>query len=769
MAKGPGGFSVGRVSIQVVPDTSEFRKELQAKLKKAIKGIKVEIPVDVDAKKAITKLKALDKVVRRMNGRQINIGAKLSSSGDVDKLSKDLSKVGKSATQAAEGFGSIGRTGAIALAVLVLIAPALALVATLLAGLPSLLFAFGFAALTVGLGLDGLKKAASGFAPTIDKLKASLSKTFADQLTKPFIELNKIAPVLNKGLNAIAVSLSGIIKDMIGFATSTKGMKELETILTNTAKFFEFLRPAILDGVRAFTLLGATASTEFQGLAATFNRFSKNFLDIVETATDTGVLTSALRNLNLVLDSLLDAFNQFFKAGLEAMTILGGPITILFSGFTDAIVALMPILTEISRLVFEVFGEAFKQLAPIVTALTPSLKLLGKLLGDLLVGALRIVGPLLVQVAEILNNVLVRALVTLAPFIPKLLDFFGQLGVLIGQFLVVAFQALSPLLTVFLKFVTDLFTALTPLMPLLLELATVALRTLADILIELSPELVHLAQEAFPQLVKIVTDLVPIIRDVINIIIEILPYIADFASFLLDILIPAMSALIQATSDIWPRIRQTIQSGLDLIKGLFDIFMGIITLDWSRLWRGIKETASNGMGLLKNAILLGLQLVLETFIALPSRIFSAIAGLPQGLFSSGRAMIQAFIDGAVSLATTAVNKVKAILNSVSGLFPHSPAKFGPFSGKGYTLYSGRALIEDWAKGITEGTPEAVRAISQAMDASQGALDMQAVVASEGYGSVADKIAEALAQWGIEIDANGLARMVNKVNNMNARR
>lgn len=769
MAKGPGGFSVGRVSIQVVPDTSKFRQQLLRELKKETKGIKVEIPVDLNAAKAVAQLKALDAILKRIDGRNVNIGASVNAKGDFEKIARDLSKVGKSASEAASGFGHMSRMALIALAVVLLLAPALALIATLLAGLPSLLLAFGAAALAVGLGIDGIKKAASGFAPTIERLKASLSKTFADQLTKPFIELNKIAPVLDKGLNKIAVSLSGIVAQMIKFVTSGQGMAQLDTILNNTAKFFAELTPAITDGFRAFMLLASEASQEFGGLAATMRRFASGFLDVVKRVSEDGTLGSALRNLNVVLDSLLEAFNRFFEAGLRAMTVLGGPIANLFDGFTDLIVALMPVLTAVSKLVFDVFGEAFRQLAPIVEALTPAIQTLGQLLGQLLTGALKVLGPLLVQIATILNNVFLRVFTALAPFIPQIIQFFTQLAQILGEFLLQAFIALSPLLTVFLQFITDLFTALTPLMPMLLELATVALRTLTDILVELAPELVFVAQQLFPQLLQIVKDLVPVFKDVVAIIIEILPYLADLASFLMDLVIPAMTAILQIVAEVWPRIREIINSALLFIKGIVNVIMGLITLDIDRAWQGIKQIFEGALGVLKNAAILGLQLVLEAFIALPSKIVNALLGLPASLFSSGKAMMQGLIDGIKSMAQTVINSVLSVVEQARDLLPFSPAKKGPFSGSGYTTYSGRALMEDWAKGITEGSPEAVRAIEGAMQASQTALDMQAVIASDGYGSMADKIAEALSQWGVEIDANGVARMVNKINNMNARR
>lgn len=769
MAKGPGGFSVGRVSIQVVPDTSNFRKELQAKLKKEIKGLKVEIPVNVNAKKAVAQLKALDRVVKRMDKRKIDIAANVKSSGDLDKLSKSLSKAGSSASDAAEGFSRFSRMALIVTAVVLLLAPALALVATLIAGLPSLLLAFGAAALAVGLGIEGIKKAASGFAPTIERLKASLSKTFADQLTEPFIELNKIAPILDKGLNAIAVSLSGIIKDMIGFATSAKGMAQLNTILQNTAEFFQFLRPAILDGVRAFTLLGATASTEFGNLAATFNRFSKNFLDIVENASDTGLLTSALRNLNIVLDSLLDAFNKFFQAGLEAMTILGGPITVLFSGFTDALVALMPALTSVSKLVFNVLGEAFKQLVPIFDALTPSFTLLADMLGRVLVGALRIIGPLLTRVAEILNAVLLQALQKIQPFIDPFLNFLSQLGALISETLLVAFGALAPFLEQFLQFVSDILVALTPLAPVLLELATMALRTLADILVELGPELTHLGNELFPRLVEITKELVPIISDIIKVIIEILPYLADLASLILDLVIPAMSAMFQTVNSIWPVIKAVIVDAMKVIQGIVDAVLGIITGDWDRAMQGLKDIANGGFALLKDIVKLGLAAVLEAFVALPGRVINALLGLPQSMFNSGRAMMQGLVDGIKDMAQTVVNQALSVVQQVRDLLPLSPAKTGPFSGKGYTLYSGMALMEDWAKGIEEGAPMAVKAMEDAASQAQQSLDIQAAVTADGFGGIGAQVAKAIEGMEIKADGTNIARVVNKANNMNARR
>lgn len=769
MAKGPGGFSVGRVSIQVVPDTSKFREKLLAELKKEIKGLTVEIPVDVDAAKAVAQLKALDTILKKIDGRNINIGANVSANGDLEKLSKDLSKVGKSAGDASSGFSSMSRTGFIVVGVLLLIAPALAVISTLLAGLPSLMFAFGGAALAVGLGFEGIKKAASGFAPTIERLKKSLSGTFAKQLTQPFIDLNKIAPVLDRGLNAIAVSLSGIVQDFVKFVTSGQGLAQINEILQNTARFFNLLRPAIDDGIRSLFLLASEASQEFDGLAATLRRFSASFLDMVKRVSGDGTLGSALRNLNLVLDSLLDSFVRLFEAGLKAMTVLGGPLTILFDGFTDAVVALMPIMTAISKLVAEVFGEAFKQLAPIVRELTPFIETFGKLLSTVLVGALRALGPLLTTVASILNTVLLKALTAIAPLIDPFIQFMGQLALIIGDFLVAAFQALSPFLDVFVRFIQDLLIAITPLLPVLIQFATEVLRAIADVLVELGPELTHLGQELFPRLLNVIKDLVPIAIAFLKAFLDILPVLTDLASLVLDVVVPAMVALFQTIDEIWPSIQQIITGAMQAIQGVINIFMGIITGDWERVWEGIKQFLSGAWDAIKGSVRLGLIALVEMFISLPIRILNAIIGLPNSLFASGKAMIQGFIDGIKSMGQTVVNTVTGIVNKVRGLFPFSPAKYGPFSGTGYTTYSGKHLMEDWAKGIEAGTPSAVAAVQEAMAETQNGMDISAAVTSEGFGDMYGQITSALAGWEVVIDANGITKLVNKTNQKNSRR
>lgn len=91
--------------------------------------------------------------------------------------------------------------------------------------------------------------------------------------------------------------------------------------------------------------------------------------------------------------------------------------------------------------------------------------------------------------------------------------------------------------------------------------------------------------------------------------------------------------------------------------------------------------------------------VIQHFLDLPGKIMAALGNLGTFLLDSGRALIQGFIDGISGMAGAIGGAVGGVLGAVADFFPHSPAKKGPFSGRGYTSHSGKALATDFAKSI----------------------------------------------------------------------
>lgn len=505
---GPGGKEVGRISIRVVPDTSKFRRELQAKLQEIEKTVRATIPVDVDLNAAgakakmaalMTALKAqaakgvsiktktdLDGFQKRMladlakagsnieakipltadgerfrrdiqarikvlehtlkadipvdlhiaAGQRAKIAAeiaalkRLASFGDNNngfgRMAKSLGDMGDNAGSAGRQFLGLTRIGWIVVAVMAAAAPLIGLVAGILAGLPSLIAAFGAGAGAVALGLNGIKAAAQTLMPQLDALKASVSGVFEARLTPIFQQLNALFPTLQTGMGQVANGLSDIAQGFVNVVTSARGMSQIQTILANTGTFFSGLGPIIATGTQSFLTLAEAGSNAFGKLLAPLQNFANGFDEMVNRITSNGAFDSAMQGLSVTLDSLLSLFTRLMEAGVTAMGRLGGPLSNLINGLGDTLIALMPALTSLSALIGNVFGALGTALAPVITALTPAFQKLTDIFSTLLTGNIQALAPVLEMIANAIGTTLLTALKALEPMLPSLQSSFKQ-------------------------------------------------------------------------------------------------------------------------------------------------------------------------------------------------------------------------------------------------------------------------------------------------------------------------------------------------------
>lgn len=80
-----------------------------------------------------------------------------------------------------------------------------------------------------------------------------------------------------------------------------------------------------------------------------------------------------------------------------------------------------------------------------------------------------------------------------------------------------------------------------------------------------------------------------------------------------------------------------------------------------------------------------------------------------GASNSGAALGQGFADGINSKIGEVQAAANALAAAASAPLPNSPAKTGPFSGRGWTPFRGMALAEGFAEGIEAGAPLAANA------------------------------------------------------------
>ena len=82
-----------------------------------------------------------------------------------------------------------------------------------------------------------------------------------------------------------------------------------------------------------------------------------------------------------------------------------------------------------------------------------------------------------------------------------------------------------------------------------------------------------------------------------------------------------------------------------------------------------------------------------------SSLIDGLYGIVGQAMSAGQAIIQGVIDGITGMIGSAGDAIEGVLSTIASYLPHSPAKRGPFSGKGWTPYSGKAIVQGLAEGI----------------------------------------------------------------------
>lgn len=122
-----------------------------------------------------------------------------------------------------------------------------------------------------------------------------------------------------------------------------------------------------------------------------------------------------------------------------------------------------------------------------------------------------------------------------------------------------------------------------------------------------------------------------------------------------------------------------------------------------------------------------------------SNLIGGLRGIIGQAQSAGQAIIQGVIDGITGMIGAAGSAIEGVLSTIASYLPHSPAKRGPFSGKGWTPYSGRAIVHGLAEGIAELADEPADAMASVMEgisATQAVADA-ATVTVKGSGGMTE--------------------------------
>lgn len=118
------------------------------------------------------------------------------------------------------------------------------------------------------------------------------------------------------------------------------------------------------------------------------------------------------------------------------------------------------------------------------------------------------------------------------------------------------------------------------------------------------------------------------------------------------------------------------------------------------------------------------------FAAAVTDVKAKMDNVASASYNSGQTLAQNFANGINSRVDQVRQAAMNLANAASAPLPRSPAKIGPFSGRGWTPYRGQSLAEGFAKGINNGagtTQDAaldmVAQIAKAMDSIRVGLGL----------------------------------------------
>jgi len=179
-------------------------------------------------------------------------------------------------------------------------------------------------------------------------------------------------------------------------------------------------------------------------------------------------------------------------------------------------------------------------------------------------------------------------------------------------------------------------------------------------------------------------------------------------------------------SGIWEGIVGFVTTYITTVLGIIQAVGATISGIWTGIWNGITGAVSGAwksitdiVGKIVDGIGSMLTDIGTNVGKVPGIIGDAFKNAGTWLVDSGKKIIQGLIDGITGMVKNVTKAVGDIMGKIADFFPHSPAKKGPFSGRGWTPYSGEALAKGFASGISNGTSSVRNAALAMMSSASG--------------------------------------------------
>lgn len=515
---------------------------------------------------------------------------------------------------------------------------------------------------------DNLKEQlGTALLPTLDRLAGFFTTTLGPAISSG---ITKVGPALA----VLGTTLSGVT-DLL-FNGKYTGLGFLEPIGAQAISVGFALRSAFFALPSVFAAIGAVAGPAFAFIVAGVQQLAPAVLGIATT----------------VGPALLAVVEQ----------IRGLALTVL------------PVIIGIAAAAAPLIAGLVAQVGGVITALLPGI-----------VGLVTTVGGVITALLPGIAGVVSAVVSVISTVVPIVLQVFGAIATAIQAnlpALTSAFQSIKSTVVSVVSIITSVWSTLGPIiLPIItavfgtvVQVISGALKIVAGLFKVISSALKGDWRGAFAGMLETAAGVTQIIVGLVRGFVGVLR--GSWGNVVGDIT-GAWGRVKSATSSAWASVVSTVSGLVSRLASTIGTKLNQAKTVVVGVWNSIKSTASTAWAGIVSVVTGGTSAVLATVRSIPGQVASALSGLGGLLVGSGRAMIQGLADGIRAGISSAIGAARSAVEAIRGFFPSSPAKKGPFSGKGWTLYSGRSIGEALGRGMLDTRREVTRSANSLADAA----------------------------------------------------
>ncbi|WP_217169630.1 hypothetical protein [Streptomyces sp. AC512_CC834] len=553
--------------------------------------------------------------------------------------------------------------------------------------------------------LEGLSPEAKKFAlavrelaPAWKELQQEVQDELFRDLSKNFRGLAKsVLPGLRKELVKTAGALGDMAAGAMGAAKELADNGTLGKATKSARKGLENLSGVPGVFVKALGQIAAAAGPSFEKLTGYATDAAFKIGKKLDKAFESGAMEDAIEEAIELLGDLWDVGENVFE-------IIGN----IFGAVPEG-GGIVGVLEDVTQAIADLTGT--DQVQQAFQALFETMGVLGETAAPLLADALGLIAPIITELAPPVQELIRQLGEGLQPILDEMKEsgVLTELAAALGEVLLAVVPLLPPL--------GELIAAILPYLVPLIEDFTLGVQVLGEFIKRFAVPAIQILTDLlrgdFSSAMQGAKDLA---ADMVT------STVASFASLPRrseGALAGTKAAVVGQVGTAGASMVYTVRRAIgDSIAS----FARTPSLAGSAL-RALAPTIGGqaeraGVRLLQ-AISQGVNSALIPLTRLVSRARGAVGDLSWALYNSGRSLIRGFIDGIVSMIGSVKDAASEVVGAVSDFFPHSPAKKGPFSGRGYTSFSGRALIRGFQEGIARQAPALERQLQGLTGGWQG--------------------------------------------------